>query len=76
MKGRITLQLLLTDCAAVDALLQREGLAKMILAMLPHVMNDPISLRYCLEVAAGALELLTLLGRMARGYMNRQALRL
>jgi len=37
-------------------------------------MNNPIRLRYGLEFATGALELLTLLGRMARGHMNRQTL--
>ena len=74
MKGRITLHLLLADCAAVDAVLQGEGLAKIFLTMLPHIMNNPIRLRYSLEFTTGALELLTLLCRMACGHMNRQTL--
>jgi hypothetical protein len=74
MKGRITLHLLFADCAAIDTVLQGEGLAKIFLAMLPHIMNNPICLRNSLEFATGALELLTLLRRMARGHMNRQTL--
>jgi hypothetical protein len=70
MKGGITLHLLLADCATVDAVLQGEGLAKMFLAMLPHIMNDSIRLRHSLEFTTGTLELLTLLCRMACGHMN------
>ena len=48
----------------------------MLLTMLSHVVNDPIRLRYGLKVAAGAAELRALFGRMPRGHVNRQTLRL
>ena len=76
MKGRITLHLFLTDCAAVDAILQRQSLAKMFLTMLSHIMNDPVRLHRGLKVATGARQLRTLIGRMPRSHMNGQTLRL
>jgi hypothetical protein len=54
MKGRITLQLFITDGASIDTILKVQSLVNMFLTMLSHIVNDTIRLRHSLEFTAGA----------------------